>query len=104
MDVLFTSSTEESIGGKASATYYTMGQLLNKELSDKNYGNGLSEGFLMFVIKRPRNQGVNASERVMYKKKTKELDMRLEVDFESYKHGDKAIRKKYTTACPDYLI
>ena len=54
MDVFFTSFTEGAIGDKASAIYYTIGQLLNKELSDKNYGNGLSEGFLMFVIKRPK--------------------------------------------------
>ena len=40
----------------------------------------------------------------MYKKKTKELDMHLELDFECFKHGDEAARKKcYTTACLDHL-
>ena len=99
MDVFFTSFTEGSIGDKASAIYYPTDQTLKEELCDKNYGSGLSQWFLMFVINSSRMQGYDAPERVMYKKKSKELDMRLKIDFESFKQGDEAVRRKLLYSC-----
>ena len=99
MDVFFTSFAEGSMGDKASEIYYPMDQKLNQELSNKDYGSGLSQWFLMFVITSSRVPGHDAPERVMYKKKPKELDMRLKVDFDSFNEGDEAVRKKLLYRC-----
>ena len=94
MDVFFTSFAEGSMGDKANKIYYPMGQKLKQELSNKDYGSGLSQWFLMFVINSSRVPGHDAPERVTYKKKSKELDMRLKVDFDSFREGDEVARKK----------
>lgn len=97
MDVFFTSYAEGSLGNKANAIYYPMAQLLKERLGD--YGTGLSTWFLMFVILGPKSQGAGGPERVLYKKKSNELDMRLNVDFERFKSGDEATRRAVLYEC-----
>lgn len=87
------------MGDKASAIYYPMDQKLKARLQDKHYGSGLSQWFLMFVINSPNVPGHDAPERVMYKKKSKELDMRLNVDFAAFKAGDEGTRRKLLYEC-----
>lgn len=97
MDVFFTSYAEGSLGKKANGIYYPMAQLLKDRLSD--YGPGLSQWFLMYVILGPKSQGHDAPERVLYKKKSNELDMRLNVDFDAFKAGDEHMRRKLLYDC-----
>jgi hypothetical protein len=74
-----------------------MAQLLKDQLGD--YGDGISQWFLMFVILKPGSQGSDAPERVMYKKKSKELDMRLNVDFAAFKSGSDQARQQLLYSC-----
>ena len=97
MDVFFTSVADGSLGSKANAIYYPMGLLLKERLG--NYGDGLGQWFLMFVILGPKSSGHDAPERVLWKKKARELDMRLRVDFEAFKRGSEAERRALLVAC-----
>ncbi len=103
MDFFFTSFAEGSLGDKANALYYPMSQTLKTRLHDRHYGDGLSVWFLMFVITSDRVPGHDAPERIMYKKKTKELDMRLKVDFEAFKNGDEEVSPKAAVQLHDAI-
>lgn len=87
MDVFFTSCAEGSLGTKANEIYYPMAQILNERFSTNHYGDGLKQWFLMFVILGDKSQGSDHPERKMYKKKSSELDMRLNVEFDAFKKG-----------------
>lgn len=99
MDVFFTSSSTGSLGQKAEDIYFPMEKVLNERLADKDYGSGLSSWFLLFVIFSPDTPGHDAPERVLYKKKSKDLDMRLNVDFAAFKAGDTEARRALLYAC-----
>lgn len=99
MDIFFTSTATGSLGKKASEIYMQMEAYMKPVLADKDYGPGLPEWFLMFVILSPETPGRGAPERVLYKKKTKELDMRLNVDFDAFKSGDSDERQKLLYSC-----
>ncbi len=99
MDVFFTSTASGSLGKQASSIYMQMESRLKRALAQKNYGPGLPEWFLMFVILSPDTPGRGAPERVMFKKKTKELDLRLNVDFEAFKKGDEVERRELLYDC-----
>lgn len=99
MNVFFTNTATGSFGNKASAIYMPMEALIKAEICDKDYGVGLREWFLMFVLLSPNTPGHNAPERVMYKKNTKDLDQRLNVDFEAFKAGSTEVRQQLLYTC-----
>lgn len=91
MEVFFTGYCEGSLGKKANAIYHPINEVLSKNIGD--YGEGLNLWFLMFVIVSSKIPGHDATERIMYKKKNRSTDMRLNVDYESFKAGSEAERK-----------
>lgn len=86
MDVFFTSTGQGSLGSKSMKIYYPMNETLSERLGD--YGDGLSQWFLMFMI-----LDRESPERIMWKKKSKELDLRLNVDFEAFNRGSTDVRR-----------
>lgn len=73
--------------------------MLETHLGKKDYGTGLLDWFLAFVILGPQTPGRGASERVLWKKKSRELDMRLNVEFEAFKRGSEVERRNLLVAC-----
>ena len=97
MNVFFTCVGQGSLGSKADKIYYPIQQVLKSRLGD--YGDGLSQWFLLFSILGPGVPGHDAPERVLWKKKTRDLDMRLVVDFDMFKRGSEAERRNMLIAC-----
>jgi hypothetical protein len=99
MDVFFTTFAEGSLGEKAQEIYYPFSQRLKDHLKDRDYGPGLPQWFLMFVIIGPKTPGHDAPDRVLYKRKANELDMRLRLDFQAFKSGDRPQRQALLLDC-----
>lgn len=99
MEFFFTSITSGSLGIHAEKIYLPIQEVLETRLGEKDYGTGMLDWFLAFVILAPQTPGRGASERVLWKKKSNELDMRLNVDFEAFKRGNEAERRNLLVAC-----
>lgn len=99
MNVFFTNTSSGSFGKKAAEIYMPIEAIIKSEFSERDYGAGLREWFLMFVLLSPETPGHGAPERVMYKKKAKDLDLRLNLDFEKFKTGDSESRRQLIVGC-----
>lgn len=66
-----------------------MGRLLNERLADRDYGSGLEESgwFLLFVFAADDFPGAG-TERMLYKRASRDLDLRLRVDHEAWRTAD----------------
>ena len=87
MRAFFTSS--ESFGeGKGSADFYMeMDRVFNEGLADKFYGDGIDCCSLMFVFHREDGPGDRGKERTLYKRQSRELDLRLFADHDGWRRA-----------------
>ena len=87
MKIFFTSEASGSYGEKANIIYSHMSKILSKRLESEDYGSGLSEWFLIFIIMGGKLD-LGYKERTKYSKKNQEIDFRLRIDFDSFKKGN----------------
>ena len=65
-------------------------------LKDKNYGNGLSDISIMpIIIKIDENMEKEGlfKNRILYKQKSKEADIRLRINYDKFINGDKQVKR-----------
>lgn len=99
MKIFFTSYTTGKLGDKLGAIYMAMDEVLNERLSHKDYGPGLEQWFLMFIMVPSNFHGANDPERVLFKKKQKVFDLRLHLSNEAFRQADEAGRKALVVEC-----
>lgn len=64
-----------------------MDRVFNEGLADKFYGDGIDCWFLMFVFHREDGPGERGKERTLYKRQSRELDLRLFADHDGWRRA-----------------
>ena len=66
MEVMLTTWADGSLAPKANSLYTPINRILNERLG--NYGEGLQDWLLMFIILHKKSLGHDGPERVLFKK------------------------------------
>ena len=82
---MLTTWADGSLAPKANSLYTPINRILNERLG--NYGEGLQDWLLMFIILHEKSLGHDGPERVLFKKKDKSIDLRLHLDHKAFKIG-----------------
>lgn len=87
MRVFFTSVQSFGEGKDAPRFCAEMDRVFNDGLAGNSYGDGIDCWFLLFVFEREDGPGERGTERTLYKRKTRELDLRLFADHEAWRRA-----------------
>lgn len=89
MRVSFTGVQAFGEGKDAPRFYMQMNNVLDERLAEHDYGSGLTCWFLLFVFHRDEPDYPGGRERMLYKRKESELDLRLFADHEAWRRARK---------------
>lgn len=85
MRVFFTGVQTFGEGKDAPRRYSHMNNILTERLADRHYGDGLDMWFVLFVFQRDEEDSPRGKERMLYRRKTHELDLRLFADHQAWR-------------------
>lgn len=87
MRVFFTGVQAFGEGKDAPRFYARMSDVFGERLAGRDYGGGLTCWFLLFVFQRDEPDSPRGKERMLYKRKENELDLRLFADHEAWRRA-----------------
>lgn len=98
MRVFFSGIQAFGEGKDAPDFYVPMANVLGEGLAGRQYGGGLDCWFLLFVFMRDDGPGERGKERMLYRRQSAELDLRLFADHEAWRRartdGDRRERNR----------
>ena len=99
MDIFFTCVSHGKLGRQLNEIYKPMNRVLKDRWGSRDYGRGLMNWFLLFIMVPAGLPGHDDPERVRFEKKSKAVDLRLHISNEAFHQADEAGRRVLVVEC-----